>query len=273
MRYFKIYRLALPIAVIILFQNCQTKKDNWVLIAVTSDPVQMVYLYQLNTLMEKSLIDSTQEENGKFTIEHSNTDDQLAAFVIDFDKDEKGGVEIIIANGDHLKVNVNDEFDSEFSGTPITQDDNKYNVFRHEAMNHFTELQKLLSQPDLNTDELNDRMLVLKEKMQDLENEKIGFLKSIQNPGLNSYRVLNEVVSTGIIEKELFGKYVGALTPEGAMTNNGHKIHQINAVFDAYALSREVDIFDTATICERYAKLDDGGKTSPYAEKALKYLL
>lgn len=56
------------------------------------------------------------------------------------------------------------------------------------------------------------------------------------------------------------------------MTNVGHKIHQIYAVFDAYALSREVDILDTATIRERYNKLDDESKTSPYAEKVLKYL-
>lgn len=272
MRYFKTYRLILLIAVIILFQNCQSKKDNWVLKGTTSDPVRMVYLYQLNTLMEKSLVDSTQVEKGIFAIEHSNNDDQLTAYVIDFDKDEKGGVEFIIANGDHLKVNVNDEFDSEFSGTPLTQDYNKYNVFRLEAMNHFTELQKLLAQPDLNTDELNDRMLVFKEKMQDLENQKIEFLKSIQNPELNSYLVLNEIISTGVIEKELFGKYVGALTAEGAMTNNGHKIHQIYAVFDAYALSREVDILDTATIRERYNKLDDESKATPYAEKVLKYL-
>ena len=255
-----------------MFQNCQTKKDNWVLKGTTSNPAQMVYLYQLNTLMEKSLIDSTQVEKGKFTIEYSNNDYQLAAFVIDFDKDEKGGIEFIIANGDQLKVDVNNEFDSEFSGTSITKDFNRYNDFRYEALNQFTELQKMLAQSDLNPDELNDKILIFKEKMQDLENEKIEFLKSIQNPELNSYLVLNEIISTGVIEKELFGKYVSALTPEGAMTNNGHKIHQIYAVLDAYALSREVDILDTATIRERYNKLDDESKTTIYAEKVLKFL-
>ena len=263
----------IPLCIGMLFlQNCQTKKDAWVLKGNVSSPVKIVYLYELSLLQQKTLLDSAIVEKGKFTIKHANADDQLNAFMIDFKTDNKNGVQFVAANGDHLKVNVKGEFDSEFSGTPVSGDFNKYNTFRLTAMNNVNDLSKLLSNKEMDQDELENKMMVFNEKMQDLENEKIEFLKSIQNPELNSYLILNEIISTGVIEKELFGKYVNALTPEGAMTNTGHKIHQIYQVFDAFALSREVNILDTATIRERYNKLDEENKNSEFA-KSVKELL
>lgn len=257
---------------IILFQNCQTPKDNWIIKGNTSSQATSVYLFQMNGMLVKSLIDSAVVEKGKFTIEHGNSGDQMEAYAFDFDKDPEGAIEFIVLNGDHLKVNVKDEFNSEFSGTSIAKDFNQYNQYRNEAMTNLSEFSKVLSANKNNEDELNDKMLVFNEKMQDLENEKIDFLRSIQNPELNSFLILNEVISTGVIEKELFGKYVNALTAEGAMTNNGHKIHQMYEVIDAYALSREMDILDTATIRERYNKLNEVNKNSEFASQVQEYL-
>jgi len=272
MKKFKSFPFLILLAGIFVFQNCQTKKNNWELEGKASDTADMVYLYQLNSLMQKSLVDSVQVEKGKFKIDYTNPDDMLAGYIFSFNKNDKGGIEFIISNGDQLKVEVKDEFNSEFSGTPIAKDFNKYNSFRYTSLNQLSNLKKLLAQNEMTEEELNDKMLVFKEEMQELENEKIEFLKNIQNPELNSFLILNEIISTGVIEKELFNKYVNALTPEGAMTNNGHKIHQIYDVIDAYALSREVDFLDTATIRERYNKLDEVNKNSEFAEEIRTYL-
>lgn len=257
---------------IFMFQNCQTKKSSWELKGTVADTVHMVYLYQMNSMLEKTLVDSVQVLNGKFTIEYSNPGDQLSAYVIDFDKNEKGGVEFPVTNGDQLKVTVKQEFNSEFSGTPLCKDFNRYNKFRFDALNQLSDLREVLANKDMSEEELSEKMLVFKEKMQELETEKIAFLRNIQNPELNGFLVLNEIISTGVIEKELFNSYINALTPEGAMTNDGHKIHQIYDVIEAYALSREMDILDTTTIRERYNQLDEVNKNSEFANEVKKYL-
>jgi hypothetical protein len=255
-----------------MLQNCQTKKNSWVLKGNTADNLQMVYLYQLNSLMQKTIIDSVKVDKGKFTLEHTNPNEMLNAYIINFDRNDKGGIEFIIGNGDHLKVSVKEEFNSEFSGTPLSEEFNKYNNFRFTALNQLSDLQKIMAQKEMNQEELNDKMLTFKEEMQELENEKIDFLRNIENPELNSYLILNEIITTGVIEKELFEKYVNALTPEGAMTNNGHKIHQIYDVIDAFTLSREVDILDSATVRERYEKLDEINKNSEFGGEIRTFL-
>lgn len=272
MKNVRILYILILITGLFMFQNCQTKKNNWVLKGNVSDTTHMVYLFQLNTLMEKTLVDSTQVNDGKFTIEYTNPTDQLTAYVIDFKKNEKDGIEFPILNGDHLKVTVEQEFNSKFSGTAIAKDFNEYNKYRYTALNQLSELRKVLSKADTSEEDLNDKMVVFKEKMQELENEKIDFLRSIQNPDLNGLLILNEIISNGIIEKELFSKYMNALTPEGAMTNDGHKIHQIYDVINAFALSREIDILDSATLRTRYNNLDEINKNSEFGLEIKDYL-
>ena len=272
MKNVRILHVLILLSGLFMFQNCQTQKNNWVLKGNAPDSAQTVYLYQLNTLMEKSLVDSVQVNNGKFTIEYTNSEDQLTAYIIDFSKNEKDGIEFPISNGDHLKVIVKQEFNSEFSGTAIAKDFNEYNKFRYTALDQLADLRKVLSKDDTNEEDLNGEMVVFKEKMQELENEKIAFLRTIQNPELNSLLILNEIISNGIIEKELFSKYMNALTPEGAMTNDGHKIHQIYDVMDAFALNREIDILDSATLRNRYNSLDEINKNSEFGQEIRDYL-
>jgi len=272
MKYNKLLGLLILLAVVFTFQNCETKQKTWELKGTTSDADQVVYLYQFDAMMQKSLIDSTLAEKGKFKFEHGNASDLLSAYAISFKHSPEEIIEFIIANGDHLKVKVKEEYNSEFSGTPIAETLNNYNSYRNKAGSLLSDLQKELSKPDTDKEVMNSEMVVYNEKMQDLENQKIDFLKSIQNPELNSYLILNEIVSTGVIEKELFGKYANALTPEGAMTNNGHKIRRIYEVIDAYALSREVDILDTATIRKRYDNLDEANKDSEFAKEVKKLI-
>ena len=272
MKKLKLFHILILLLGIFMLQDCQTKKNNWELEGNAPDTAGMVYLYQLNSLMKKEPVDSVLVNNGKFTIEHTNEDGMLAGYVFSFNENDKDGIEFIISNGDQLNVEVKDEFNSVFSGTPTAKEFNEYNHFRFTALTQLSNLQKLLAQNEMTEEELNDKMLVFKEEMQELENEKIEFLKNIQNPELNSFLILNEIISTGVIEKELFEKYVNALTPEGAMTNNGHKIHQIYDVIDAFALSQEIDILDTATIRERYNKLDEVNKHSEFAEEVREYL-
>ncbi len=272
MKNIKLLGLLVLLATVFTFQNCQTKQKSWVLKGNATGADQMVYLYQFDAMMKKSLIDSSLVEKNKFRFEHTNSNDQLSAYAISFNTAPEGVLEFIIANGDQLKVNVKEEYNSEFLGTPIAETLNNYNTYRYKAWNLLSDLQKELSKPDTDKEVMNSEMLVYHEKMQDLENEKINFLKSIQDPELNSCLILNEIVSTGVIEKELFGKYVNALTPEGAMTNNGHKIHRIYEVIDAYALSRELEILDTATIRKRYDSLDDANKDSEFAKEVKKII-
>ncbi len=256
----------------IFFQSCQTKTNNWLVIGNTADSVQVAYLYQLNTLMQKSVIDSAQVVQGKFTFASSNPDDQPMGFLINFGETGNGGIKFLISNGDHLAINVEQELNSVFSGTSISNDFNTYNSFRQMSMEQANDLREALLKNDLNEEELYEVMLVFNEKTQELENEKIDFLKTIQNPELNSFLILNEIVSNGVIEKELFNKYMNALTAEGAMTNTGHKVHQIYDVFDAFAVSREMDILDSTTLLERYNQLDEMNQNSEFG-KAIFYFI
>ena len=257
---------------VIMLQACKTKDNNWTISGNTYTSGR-VYLYRVDRDLHLNLIDSATIENGKFSFKRENLDDRLTPYQIDFDKDKKNGIEFLIKDGEKLKVNIKDEFNITYSGTPIAKTYNSFVVFREKEMNNLMEFKKKVSDNNLSPDEVNEEMMLYKEKTQDLENEKIEFIKTIPNPELNGYLVLHEAISSGVVEKEMFGKYINALTPEGSMTNNGHKVHQIYEEFGAYALSREMDILDTATIRARYNKLDEENKSSEYAKKIEQYLI
>jgi hypothetical protein len=255
----------------LLLQNCKTKNKSWE-IEVKGIENEQVYLCQVNVIDGDTVLDSARVEKGKSSFRGTNPNKRLQPYKILSHGKQDIAFDVLIANGEHLKVAVKDEFDINFSGTTIAKTYNKFLDFRKNEMDNLKEFRKVLSDSSLTEDQINSKMLIYKEKTQEIENEKIEFLKTIQNPELNSFLVLHEAVSSGVIEKEVFGKYVNALTPEGSMTKNGHKMHQIYEVFDAYALSRELDLLDSATIRMRYNKLDGENKSSEFAGQVLEKL-
>jgi hypothetical protein len=255
----------------LLLQNCKTKNKSWE-IEVKGIENEQVYLCQVNVIDGDTVLDSARVEKGKSSFRGTNPNKRLQPYKILSHGKQDIAFDVLIANGEHLKVAVKDEFDINFSGTTIAKTYNKFLDFRKNEMDNLKEFRKVLSDSSLTEDQINSKMLIYKEKTQEIENEKIEFLKTIQNPELNSFLVLHEAVSSGVIEKEVFGKYVNALTPEGSMTKNGHKMHQIYEVFDAYALSRELDLLDSATIRMRYNKLDGENKSSEFARQVLEKL-
>ncbi len=271
MRQFKSIRIILILTVVISIFGCKKKDNAWTLIGNTEID-GTVYLFKVSAEQERTLIDSTTVEKGKFTFKTINPTDHLTPYQFDFAQDNKGGFEFLIVNGQRMKAMVTDSEEVLYSGTKICETYNKYNAFRQREMQNMLELKKVLSDTTISEDKMNEEMVLFNEKKQDIENEKIDFLKSIENPELNSYLILRETYLSGVIEKEVFGKYLNALTPESSMTNSGHRLHEINEVFPAYALSREMDILDSATIQQRYDKLDEDNKNSVYAQKVLEHL-
>ena len=271
MQILKILRNVLMLSVIVFTISCKKNNNNWTLNG-TSDTSGKVYLYGVSPEQERTLIDSTMVEKGKFTFKAINPTDHLTPYQFDFVNDDKGGYEFLILNGERIKAVVSDSGTVSYSGTKISGTYNRYNAFRQKELKNMMDLKKVLNNTSMSQDKMNEEMVIYNERMQDIENEKINFLKSIDDPELNSYLILRETILSGVIEKEVFGKYMNALTPESSMTSNGHKLHEMNEVFDAYALSREMSILDSATIQTRYNKLDEDNKNSVYAQKVLDYL-
>jgi len=271
MRLFKPIRIVLILTVIISVFGCKKKDNAWTLIG-NAGIEGKVYLFKVNVETERTLIDSTTVEKGKFTFKAINPSDHLTPYQFDFARDNRGGFEFLIVNGERMKAMVSDSEEVLYSGTKICDAYNRYNSFRQREMKNMLDLKKVLSDTTINPDKMNEEMVIFNEKKQDIENEKIDFLKSIENPELNSYLILRETIASGVIEKEVYAKYIGALTPESSMTTNGHKLHENYEVFDAYALSREMDILDSTTIRMRYEKLDENNKNSDYAKQVLSYL-
>lgn len=271
MRQLKPFRIILVISFVVAVFGCKKKDNVWTLNGNT--PIDgTVYLYKVSPDQERTLIDSTTIEKGKFTFEEINPTEHLTPYQFDFKADDKGGFEFLILNGERMKAVISEAETVRYSGTKICNTYNRYNQFREREMKNLMALKKVLSDSTLGPDKMNEEMVLFNEKMQDIENEKIDFLKTIDNPELNSYLILRETILSGVIEKEVYGKYINALTPESSMTANGHKLHQTYEVFDAYALSREMDILDSATIRTRYNKLDENNKNSVYARQVQQYL-
>lgn len=255
-----------------MLQACNTKDNSWTF-AGTTDFEGTVFLYQIDHDLQANLIDSTGIEKGKFSFESSNLNDRLTPYKVVFNQPKNIGIEFLIKDGEKLKASIKNEFNVSYSGTPIAKTYNKFVEFHAEEMKNLMEFKQKVSDNSLSPEEVSAEMLLYREKAQDLENEKISFIKTILNPELNSYLVLHEAIVSGTVEKEVFGKYVNALTPEGSMTNNGHKVHQIYEDFEAYALSREMEILDTTTIRKRYNQLDEESKSSDFAKKVEQHLL
>ncbi|RIJ46410.1 DUF4369 domain-containing protein [Maribellus luteus] len=246
-----------------LFQSCEKNKQNWE-IKGTSETGTVVYLYRL--IPETTLVDSAYVDHRKFSFSGENADERLEPFYLVVDDGAKPGVECMLGNGDQLKLQLRSQTLPNFSGTKVADDLNKYYAIKQQEQKQNLDLSQELTQKRLSDQDRDLTMISYREKVQDLENEKIQFLKSIVHPDLNAYLVLKELQSSGVIEKEVVDKYRNALSAEGALTNDGIKVHRISDFFEAYALSREIEILDTATIRERYNKLDDENKTSVFAK-------
>ena len=268
----KILRFTCLLLLVALVQACETKSKNWVFHGEGKISGKL-YLYSIDQNLNKTIIDSTFAQKGQFSLEETAPGDRLTPYQITFvNKEEKESFEFLIKNGEKLKAVVKDELNITFSGTPIAERFNTLISFRQEEMNNLMEFKQTLADETLDTAEMDEKMLIFQEKMQDMENKKIAFIKTITDPELNSYLVLREAVNSGAVEKEIFGKYVSALNPESSMTNTGHKVHQIYEVFDAYALNRELELLDTATIRARYERLNEENKNSEFAKEILNYL-
>ncbi len=255
-----------------MLQACNTKDNGWTFVG-TTDFSGTVYLYQIDHDLQSNLIDSTEIEKDKFSFKGANLNDRLTPYKVVFNQPKNIGIEFLIKDGEKLKASIKNKFNVSYSGTPIAKTYNKFVEFHGEEMKNLMEFKQKVSDNSLSPEEVSAEMLRYQEKAQDQENEKISFLKTILNPELNSYLVLHEAIISGTVEKEVFGKYMNALTPEGSMTNNGHKVHQIYEDFEAYALSREMEILDTATIRKRYNKLNEESKSSDFAKKVEQHLL
>ncbi|MCK3684217.1 hypothetical protein [Maribellus sp. YY47] len=270
MNNFRIIQVLFLVVVAGLFQSCDSNKKNWE-IKGTAESESMVFLYRLYP--EASLIDSTQTNHRKFTFAGENGDERLEPFCLVFGEDQKTELICMLRNGDHLKLQPDKQAGPSFSGTEISDDLNKYYTFKKLEKQLNADLLKELNETPADDDGRDQKMISYREKVQNLENEKTEFLRSIVFPGLNGYLVLKELQHSGVVEKEVVGKYRDALTAEGALTDYGIKVHRIYEFFDAYALSREMEILDSATISERYNKLSEENKTSAFAKIVEQYLL
>lgn len=269
MKQFNHIKLVAIILGMLLMFSCKQKNNSWEIKGKGIENEQ-VYLCQVNLIDGDTVLDSTRVEKGKFSFSGTNPNERLRPYKILSKGKQHVAVDVLIANGQRLQIAVKDEYDINFSGTPISKTYNKFLDFRKNELDNLKDFRQVLSDSSLTEDEMNAKMLIYKEKMQESENEKIDFLKSIQNPELNSFLVLHEAVTSGVIEKEVFDKYVKALTPEGSMTKNGHKMHQIYEVFESYALSRELELLDSATVRSRYKQLDSENKNSEFGRQVLK---
>jgi len=263
MNYFRYIQLLLLIVVTGIFQSCESNKKNWE-ITGTVDTENVVYLYRLSP--EAVLIDSVQTDHLKFAFSGENPDERFEPFCLVLGKDEKLEVECMLGNGDKLRLQLNEKSIPNFSGTDISADLNKYYAIKQLEKQLNLDISEELTHSRLSDDDRDQKMISYREKVQDLENEKIQFLRSIIYPDLNGYLVLKELQNSGVVEKEVVGKYRNALTAEGALTDNGIKVHRIYEFFDAYALSREMEILDSATIRERYNSLSEENKTSIFSK-------
>lgn len=269
MNYFRYIQLLLLIVITGIFQSCENDKRNWE-IKGTLDSENVVYLYRVASKM--ILIDSAQIDHNRFTFSGENADEKYDPFCLVFGKGKKLEVVCMLTNGDQMKLQLSEKSSPNFSGTDICEDLNKYYAFKQSEKQLNLELSKELAHTQLSDEERDQKMISYREKVQDLENEKIQLLKSIVHPELNGYLVLKELQNSGVVEKEVVGKYRDALSAEGALTDSGIKVHRIYEFFDAYALSREMEILDTATIRERYNNLNEENKTSDFAKTVELYL-
>ncbi|MFV0593743.1 MAG: DUF4369 domain-containing protein [Draconibacterium sp.] len=267
MNYLRFFSVLLLVTA--LFQSCENNKKSWQLNG-TSETGSRIYLYKLKP--EVALIDSAKVDQHKFSFSGQNDDERFEVFLVTFDKRGKNGINCLIANGDKMNITLNDKMPPVFSGTEISDDLNRYyNIKQQEKKLNF-DLSKELEQTQLSEEARDQTMISYREKVQNLENEKIAFLKSITHADLNAYLVLKELENSGVVEKEVIGKYRDALTAEGALTNSGIEVHRIYEFYDAYAISREMDILDTATIRQRYNALNEENKSSVYARRVLDHL-
>ena len=249
-----------------IFQSCEKKEDTiWnVNVTTENENVKTAYLYAVNNEREKVLIDSTIVQDKTFHFKGENNQEALGVYYLDFDKSQKGGVTFLISNGDKLKINLKEQLKSEFKGTAIAGDFNKYNAFKQSEIDGLMAFTQIISNPEVTPDEINSKMVTYREEVQKNERDKIAFIKSIKNPELNGYLVLEEILTSSVIDKEVYEKFYSALTPEAKTTARGKKATMIVNLFDAYKLSHEISFLDYATAKQQFDQLSEEGKNSSF---------
>ncbi len=266
MKKLKIYLLLIFFSTI--FQSCTKEHKPWKIEGKTTiENFDTVYLFKLDITRNKTLIDSIPVVDHSFVFEKTNIDNSLKPYSLNFDKSGKGGTVFVISNGETLHIDLKEQYKSVYSGTLTSDNYNDYMKFKQDEVDSMMAMVVTFSDPKTTPEKLKSIGEKYRKQLKETQNKKINFIKSIKSPQLNAYLLLEEILTSSIIEKEKFQKYANALSTEGTETNYGKKINSILTYFDAYALNSDGGLSDYQTVKKRYDKLDAENKNSIYGKE------
>jgi len=248
---------------------CKKPKKNWTITgSIQYFEIEKIYLYSVNLSRHKTLIDSTLVIDHNFIFTSTNKDDGLYPYYLDFDK--KGGFFIVTQNNDDIFIDVKEQFKSKFSKSIFSNDLNEYFNIKQSETNLFSGLK-----PNQSEEVMQAAKLEYRKKLDELNTKKLIFLKNINSSELQSYLVLDEILTASINDNEVFKEYANILNEKAKNTRFGKKVMNIIDHFDAYSLYNNGGFENFNEVNQKFSALSESDKKSSYGieiAENIKYL-
>lgn len=258
------FLLISTLALTLLFLSCEKPKNEWIFRGSIQNPeIKNVYLYSIDLSRNKTLIDSASVIDNKFIFTSTNKDAGLHTYYFDYDKSQKGGAFIVTQNNDELFMDIKEQYKSKFSKSIFSDDLNDYFNIKQSEINLIIGVSKLYK-PNQSKKVMQAAILEYRKKVGELKTKKINFLKKIQSTELQSYLILEEIISESIIDKEVFKEYASILNREAKQTRFGKEIMNIINHFDAYSLNKNAGFANFNEVSQKFDALSESNKKSSY---------
>ncbi len=272
MRWIKLNFLFLAIALQLV--SCSSKHGNWTVnIKIPNSKIKEAYLYTYDLSRVKILIDSATVSDGSFKFSAINKkDNNPQVYFFNFDKTGKGGIIFIVKNGDNLTINYRGEYKITYADNDYANDLNKYFAVKQQGVDLLKKTISIYQNKALTTEQKQKEIAILQKKMQAYEKNKLHVLASIKNPDIQSFLVLDEILTQSVIDKNIFEKYASLLNENALKTKYGKRVCYIMSHFNAYKLYIDGAYNDFMTTKRKYETLSKSDKASEFGVSVRKSL-
>ena len=248
--------------------SCTEERQEWTAIFNSQNKdIEKAYLYSIDIDRNKILVDSTIIINNSFQFTEKVQDNNLKTYYVDFDKSQKGGIVFIVKNGDNLTITLNETYKSKFSGTDYSNVLNQYYIINQAQVDGLLAFASIYSTEGITQEELQSHMMEYRTKVDSLKLEKLKFLDNINSAELKSYLILEEILTSSIIEKKTFKEYGVLLDENSKKTEYGERVTEIITHFNAYKLTKDGGQSNYEVIQNGYSELSESDKNSEFGKE------
>ena len=249
------------------FLSCSQKKEVTVVTGqVNNTEVKSVFVFVKDSNRDKTLIDTVDVVDGKFSYVIDQID-SLTPYFIGFSNSSKPvGASFVVGKGDNLNINFKEAYTSVYSKGNYAEGMNTYYKFLQDEVALLVNFIPVYQKKGVTPEEIEKATNTYGAGLDSLSKEKLNFISNITQPQLKAYLVLEEMLTSSAPVKEDF------LNLESILDNVDDNVSYVKIArniadnFDAYILYNNGGLSNYIEMKHSYDILDENNKESSFGK-------